>query len=142
MTGEEMRKISEAKQAWKRLSKKAKKGVEAIQSMITEDLDAFFNRKTTAAVGKPMQGLSNLRPSKDPERVNSRLLPVPISLADGHYPGPSDASENGCVYGGATLHRDPFRWHWHFTHYALLESSGFTHWLPPDVEFLPARVEL
>ena len=70
-----------------------------------------------------------------------RRLPVPISLADGHCPGPSDASENGCVYGGVTLRRDPLRWHWHFTHYALLESSGFTHWLPPDVECLPARVE-
>ena len=70
-----------------------------------------------------------------------RQLPVPISLADGQYPGPSDASDNGCVYAGVTLHRDPSRWHWRFAHYTLLEGGGFTHWLPPDVECLPARVE-
>ena len=70
-----------------------------------------------------------------------QALPVPISLADGRKPGPGDASDNGCVYGGVTLRRDPLRWHWHFTHYLLLENSGFTHWLPPDVECLPARLE-
>jgi hypothetical protein len=69
-----------------------------------------------------------------------RRLPVPISLADGHYPGPSDASDNGCVYGG-NRGKGRRRWHWHFTHYTLLENGGFTHWLPPDVECLPAKVE-
>ena len=76
----------------------------------------------------------------DPIEV-PRRLPVPISLADGHYPGPGDASEGGCVYGGVTLHKDPLRLHWRFLHYTLLESGGFTHWLPPDVECLPARVQ-
>jgi hypothetical protein len=76
----------------------------------------------------------------DPIEV-PRRLPVPIALADGHYPGPGDASDNGCVYGGVTLRRDPLRWQWHFTHYLLLEHGGFTHWLPPDVECLPAKVE-
>jgi hypothetical protein len=76
----------------------------------------------------------------DPIEV-PRRLPVPIALAGGRYPGPSDASDNGCVYGGVTLRRDPLRWHWHFTYYLLLENSGFTHWLPPDVECLPAKAE-
>ena len=70
-----------------------------------------------------------------------RRLPVPISLADGHYPDPSDALDNGCVYGGATLRKDPSRWHWCLAHYTLLENGGFTHWLPPDVECLPTMVE-
>lgn len=71
-----------------------------------------------------------------------RQLPVPISLADGHYPGPRDASDNGCVYGGVILClRRRHCWHWRFTHYTLLEDGGFTHWLPPDVECLPVRVE-
>jgi hypothetical protein len=76
----------------------------------------------------------------DPIEV-PRRLPVPIALADGRYPGPGDASDNGCVYGGVTLRRDPSRWQWHFTHYLLLEHGGFTHWLPHDVECLPARVQ-
>lgn len=71
-----------------------------------------------------------------------RRLPVPFSLAGGDYPGPRDASDNGCIYGGITLYRDPSRLHWRFVHYTLLESGGFTHWLPPDVECLPTKVEL
>jgi hypothetical protein len=77
-----------------------------------------------------------------PDAVEApRRLPVPIPLASGHYPSPSDASGNGLVYGGVTLRGDPLRWHWHFTYYLLLESGGFTHWLPPDIECLPVRVE-
>jgi hypothetical protein len=73
--------------------------------------------------------------------VALRRLPIPISLADGHYPSQSDASASGRVYGGCTLLRDPSRWHWQFVFYNLLESGGFTHWLPPDVECLPTKVE-
>ncbi len=71
-----------------------------------------------------------------------RRLPIPISLADGHYPSSGDASDNCRVYGGFTLPRDPSRWHWQFVFYNLLESGGFTHWLPHDVECLPTKVEL
>ena len=70
-----------------------------------------------------------------------RRLPVPIALASGHYPSPSDTSGDDWVYGGVASCGDPSRWHWRFTHYLLLESGGFTHWLPPDVECLPVRVE-
>jgi hypothetical protein len=69
-----------------------------------------------------------------------RRLPVPIALASGRNPDPSETSSNGWVYGGV-LRGDLLRWHWQFTHYLLLESSGFTHWLPFDVECLPVRVE-
>ena len=70
-----------------------------------------------------------------------RRLPVPISLADGRKPGPSDASPIGLVYCGATLCGDQSRWHWRLEHYLLLKNGGYTHWLPFDVECLPLRVE-
>ena len=71
-----------------------------------------------------------------------RRLPVPIALADGREPGPSDASDHGYVYGGMTFGaKDPLRWQWVLTHYLSLDNCSFTHWLPPDVECLPLRVE-
>jgi hypothetical protein len=71
-----------------------------------------------------------------------RRLPVPIALADGHNPDSSDASDNGYVYGGVASCVDPLRWYWHLEPYQFLKNSGFTHWLPFDVECLPVRVEL
>jgi hypothetical protein len=70
-----------------------------------------------------------------------RRLPVPIALADGRDPGPSDASVHGCVHAGVIDPLDPSRWRWRLEHYQLLENSGYTHWLPLDVECLPLRVE-
>jgi hypothetical protein len=70
-----------------------------------------------------------------------RRLPVPIALADGRNPDPSETSHHGCVYGGVTFELDPSRWHWRLEYYELLKNNGFTHWLPFDVECLPVRVE-
>lgn len=96
------------------------------------------------AVDSCLRGINRtvLKEVSWPDAVEApRRLPVPIALADGREPGSSDASAYGCVHAGVIDALDPSRWHWHFTHYLLLESDGFTHWLPPDVECLPARVE-
>jgi small-conductance mechanosensitive channel len=96
------------------------------------------------AVDSCLRGIQRtvLKEASQPDAIEvPRLLPVPIALAGGREPGPSDASRIGLVYGGFTRHWDPLRWHWHLTHYQLLENSGYTHWLPFDAECLPLRVE-